>query len=191
MIRIERALPIASRIVETLENRPEIIRAEIAGSIRRREPVVKDIEVVARNQWMPTYDLFGNELQALIPLETVDLKRILGAKELLKNGRRYKQLDLGPVRLDLFLVWPPAQWGVIKLIRTGPADFSRKAVSPEHKGGYLRPGYFIQNGGVYRNEVKSKAFKIETAQPVLQPADTERQMFDYLTIDYLEPWERQ
>jgi DNA polymerase/3'-5' exonuclease PolX len=55
------------------------------------------------------------------------------------------------INLDLFIVTPPAQWGVIFTIRTGPADFSHWLVTQRRKGGCM-PSYATQRDGcVYVN----------------------------------------
>ncbi|MDP3940636.1 MAG: hypothetical protein Q8R92_21185 [Deltaproteobacteria bacterium] len=45
-----------------------------------------------------------------------------------KCGDRYRRYQVPALRcpLDLFLCRPPAQWGLLLAIRTGPADFSRE-----------------------------------------------------------------
>lgn len=49
----------------------------------------------------------------------------------LNNGERYLKLhdNYLEIQIDLFLVRPPAEWGPIFAIRTGPADFSQKLVT--------------------------------------------------------------
>lgn len=117
---------------------PACARIEIAGSLRRQQPQVKDIEIVA----IPKVrrDLFGDPMegeQTELDLRIAELiaKGALEAR-LDRNGRqrmgqRYKALRAvrSGLPLDLFAVLPPAQWGAIYAIRTGPADFSKRLVS--------------------------------------------------------------
>jgi hypothetical protein len=67
-----------------------------------------------------------------------------------KSGDRYKQLWLkyAGIAVDLFLVLPPAQWGVQAVIRTGPAEFSHWMVTKKSKGGALPDGYIVEDGVV-------------------------------------------
>ncbi len=127
---------VARGLLRLLE--PACERIEIAGSIRRRKAEVKDIELVAiphiRRVQVPQYGLFGpttdieDELDALIQQWLADgvARRRLDKHGRQRIGRAYKALmiDYGEpgmewVALDLFSVIPPAQWGLIFMIRTG------------------------------------------------------------------------
>jgi len=134
---LETAEQIAQKYIERLA--PFCERIAIAGSIRRRKTEVGDIEIVALPK--PFVDLFGNVNgfhDPMLPLWTN------------KNGRRYKQYALPEgVNLDLFIVLPPAQWGVIFALRTGGAEFSRKLVTPMPFG-FLPREYVIKDGAVRR-----------------------------------------
>ena len=137
--------PIADKLKNDLA--PGCERIVIAGSLRRQERDVKDIELVAE----PMYerDLFGE------PTERDGITRLVrdllgeglltwrtkdglpadappGAQAAaLKWGRKYIPLvhRASGVPIDLFIVRPPAQWGAILAIRTGPSDFSRLLVT--------------------------------------------------------------
>lgn len=136
-MKLEEAEAIALRIVERL--RPSCRRIEIAGSIRRRKADVGDIEIVAEP--LPVFDLFGS------PAGYADLSLPYRAN---KNGPRYKQYILPDINLDLFIVLPPAQWGVIFALRTGGAEFSRRLVTPRIHHGFLPAGYYVEDGAVHR-----------------------------------------
>lgn len=120
------ARALAELAIERLS--PYVDRAEIAGSIRRGVELPKDIEVVVIPSCISD-DLFGDEERFTIR-EITDA--CWGMGRVLKSGTRYVQVDqvLGsPYRLDLFLVHPPAEWGTILAIRTGPAPFSQELVT--------------------------------------------------------------
>lgn len=105
---------------------PFLKRVEIAGSIRRRRPQVGDIEIVAEPHLNP--DLFAGHATPVLD----DLRKSLSEiGTLLKNGDRYIQAHLTKTdqKLDLFLVWPPANWGSILAIRTGPARLGQYVVT--------------------------------------------------------------
>jgi DNA polymerase/3'-5' exonuclease PolX len=137
-IPLEIAEQIARQYAERLQ--PFCDRLEIAGSIRRRKAEVGDIEIVALPK--PFVDLFGNENGYQDPM--------LAGVWVNKAGRRYKQYALPEgVNLDLFIVLPPAQWGVIFALRTGGAEFSRRLVTPKPYG-YLPREYVIKDGAVHR-----------------------------------------
>jgi DNA polymerase (family 10) len=46
-VRIDQALPLATRIVEELSKVPGVVRIQLCGSLRRRRETVKDIDIVA------------------------------------------------------------------------------------------------------------------------------------------------
>lgn len=136
-VPLERARRVAEAIVDEL--RPACDRIEIAGSIRRRADTVKDIELVAIPRGVPT-DLFGepaidstNDLERAIE-RLVDARRLRAratADGRLRLGQRFKALEAMRARIpvDLFIVLPPAQWGAILAIRTGPEEYSKRLVT--------------------------------------------------------------
>lgn len=154
---------------------PYCERINIAGSIRRGKPDVKDIELAAIPK--PGRDMFGEiDLDGPTALDAVLNKHIIDrGGYLIKGGRRYKQFHLSEgINLDFFLVLPPAQFGVIFAIRTGPADFSRWLVTPRSKGGALPSHCRVKDGGVYD----------ETG---LIPMPEEQDFFDLLGVEWIEP----
>ncbi len=53
------------------------------------------------------------------------------------------------LQVDLFVVRPPAQWGVLYLIRTGPAAYSRRFVTDLHSiGWHVAEGALHRGGGL-------------------------------------------
>jgi len=136
---------LANQIVERL--RPYCTRIEIAGSIRRGKPEIGDIEIVAQPQFVR--DMFGN------PSDDHELNFSDWSEfgYIVKNGPKYKQIVLNEgINLDLFIVTPPAQWGVMFLIRTGPAEYSHKFVSSKLIGGML-PSYMkVKDGAIWSHD---------------------------------------
>lgn len=157
---------------------PACERIVIAGSIRRQVPSCHDIEIVAIPKLRTieperTLNLWGDDAS---PLDTSAAGRPRVVSELevlvsaisesrggilprLTNGRgawgpKYKRawfLHGGhSYPLDLFVVLPPAQWGAILAIRTGPADLSHKLVTLTHQGGFLPVGYEQRDGALWR-----------------------------------------
>lgn len=165
-------------------------KVAIAGSIRRKEPVVGDIEIVCQPKMKTTRDLFGDpHRDAVVSLEKI--KRDLGDLGLhkVKGKDRYQQWEIPytvsglieqELSLDLFLVLPPADWGVIFMIRTGPHFFSRKMVT-QKPSGYLPRGCQVLEGRIVSvlNENKVKDI------------DTEKDYFKFCGMDYIPPEERQ
>jgi len=167
-IPLETAERIAKKYLEELA--PFCERIEIAGSIRRRKAEVGDIEIVCQPKRVEM--LFG----VTAPLAIRDPK---GA-EPLKGGPRYRQYSLPEgVHLDLFIVLPPAQWGVIFAIRTGGAEFSRKLVTPRKYGGYLPSAYTVRDGAVHR---------VDTGEMILTPEEID--FFNLCELGWIKPEER-
>jgi DNA polymerase/3'-5' exonuclease PolX len=152
-------------------------RQAIAGSIRRRKPVVKDIELVVMPTWTRVRDLFGNDtierhsnLDSYLP--TVIRRGDLAYDtETPRNGERYKRLRLpgADVAIDLFVA-DTTNWGNILAIRTGNADFSRLLVTSRVFGGLMPTDMRQRDGALWRRDE-------------LIPCDTEEEFFAALGID--------
>lgn len=129
---------VANELLEALGSTCE--RLAIAGSLRRGAREVKDVELVAIPRRAP--DLLG---AANGPCQlTLKLRELAYAGALrwrgethpthgvpfLEERRAWFLVSLPrEVRVDLFAVRPPAQWGAIFAIRTGPEDYSRRLVT--------------------------------------------------------------
>ena len=156
---------------------PYCERIEIKGSIARGKPEPKDIELVAIPKFgKGTTDLFGAEVA---PVNLLNLIVDAHARNedlvLTKNGDRYKQFHLPEyVYVDLFIVLPPAQWGVIATIRTGPGDYSKWLVTQKRQGGAMPAHLHQKDGALWRgNEM------IETPE--------ESDYFRALGLDWVAP----
>lgn len=213
LIKLEHAL----RAVELLRNELQIDRCLVAGSIRRRVRMVKDVELVcprpADGQADPLLERIrekflipgwhGEEEKYLEPVpdtgglfapaapKTRPAVRIrpnplapIGlAMKGAKDGFRYCQLNVPSkvypdvaINVDIFRYdpGPMGNKGWIELIRTGPGDFSKRAVIrwTELTGGHSSEGY-----PRYRDE-----------KPI--PVPTEEEAFKLLRWPWIEPWER-
>lgn len=160
---------------------PACERAGIAGSLRRGKDEVKDLEIVALPRW--GHDLFEQltpdaptELDAVLARLMFEKRLTLGSK----NGRRYKQLVVNPlgIKLDLFIVLPPVQYGVQLVIRTGPASFSKRFVTPRKWGGLLPSHLKVRDGAIWNKE-----YSLETPD--------EASVFAILGIEWIDPEDRQ
>ena len=133
-----------------------------------------DVEIVVQPLTRPVMGLFGpmGEVDALMDFPW----RAWG--RLVKNGPRFKQI-LTPqgVMLDVFIVRPPAQFGLALLIRTGPADFSQWVVTPRRKGGGLPSHLRVKDGAIWQGSE-------------VIPTPTEADVFRVLGLDFIPPAER-
>lgn len=121
-----RAIAVATEVGEALG--PVVQRMSIAGSLRRGVQNVGDIEIVAEPQYQT--NLFEEERTPLFEPIWRACERL--GELMIRGKRQVKVADVAGVKglkLDLFLVHPPAQWGSIYLIRTGPRGFSTRWVS--------------------------------------------------------------
>jgi len=151
---------------------PCCTRIEAAGSVRRMKKEIGDIELVAIPKF--TSDMFGNPTDE----HELDLFNWQKIGKPIKNGHKYKQIELNDgLTLDLFIVTPPAQWGVQFVIRTGSADFSHRLVTSRKYGGLMPSNLKVKDGAIWSNN-----HIIETPE--------EQDVFDLIGIRFIEPWER-
>lgn len=144
--------PIARELQSLL--RPACHRIEIAGSIRRHRPEVGDIELVAIPRIETVEVPVFESLFSSVKVETVNLLwralEGLGDKiERLKWGDKYRAFlwptdETRNVQVDLFTA-DRDNWGLIFLIRTGSAEYSRHIVTELRRHGLVADG-----GRVYR-----------------------------------------
>jgi DNA polymerase/3'-5' exonuclease PolX len=169
-LQLEAARDLAQNLVKQLA--PFCKRIEIAGSVRRNKPEVGDIELVA----IPVFefDMFGNVSEEH-QLDGVCWEEF---GKVIKNGHKYKQIELKDgINLDLFIVTPPAQWGVVFTIRTGSAEFSHRLVTPRKFGGMMPSNYKVQGGAIWSNN-----HIIETPE--------ESDVFDLIGVPFIAPEKR-
>ncbi len=158
------ALIIAQEVKEKLA--PHCSKIEIAGSIRRLKPEVKDIEIVA----IP------------LPYENNGMF-VSGIAEVVNNWQKVKG-ELGPeckytqrvlpegIKLDLFFATED-NWGWIYALRTGSSDYNFRYLDAMKASGFRAVNGQILN-----------AF----GKPMVI-AD-ERQFFDLINLDFVPPEHR-
>lgn len=168
----------AKRLADQLlaELSPVCERIEIAGGVRREKPDPHDIELVAIPRMEPIKDIFGerawsrNLLNEFIESQGYFVDR---------GGDRYKKIVYTPeINCDLFVVLPPAQWGVIFTIRTGPWEFSKRIVTPRKFGGCLPSDHCVKDGAV------------QDAYGRIIPMLEEIDFLNFLGLGWIEPRER-
>lgn len=159
-------------------------RIEIAGSIRRRKQTdIKDVEIVCIPEFIKSLDLFGQETGSISVLQEAmpGLFRSWKVKRIIRNGPMWKTFIIpdgsDEIKIDLFIVTAET-WGTQFALKTGPADYSKHLVTEKRFGGAL-PGHAKFTG----------SFNIEIhGEPV--PMYEEADFFEFLSLPYVEPWER-
>ncbi|GAA4292700.1 hypothetical protein [Aestuariibaculum suncheonense] len=160
-MKFEEALTIAEKVKELLA--PHCERIEIAGSIRRKKPEVKDIEIVAIPK---PYDvgLFESGIATVVN-QWEKVKGELPCK--------YTQRILPEgIKLDLFFA-ERDNWGLIYALRTGSADYSHHILA----SGWVFQGYRSESGYL----------QIDGERIVVRE---EEDLFKLLHMPYLEPEKR-
>jgi DNA polymerase/3'-5' exonuclease PolX len=186
---IDEARAVAGDLASVLEL--ACVRIEIAGSIRRRKPVVHDIEIVAiplvveravSGLLLPeTYpaDLLEERIDELLaddlaPLDArqVENHRADGTIDVQeKLGRSFKALTWHGIPVDLFIT-DAVRWGCIFALRTGPGDWNIRLVKDCR----------TVNRSVAGGRV------LHLGKPVPTPEEVD--FFRELGQPWIEPWER-
>ena len=153
---------------------PLVAKLKCVGSLRRRRKRIGDIEFLA----MPHFDvdLLGHQTPIIDPLR----RAMTEMGTWIKGGERMMQVtDLfgnAGARLELYLVHPPASWGSLLAIRTGPAELGRYVMTVcrehgvKHKDGYARR---LAGGELVPTETEEEFFalaKVDCLPPMLRDA---------------------
>lgn len=177
------ARALALELVALLRDRCE--RIVIAGSIRRRRETCGDVELLTLPIREPRLNLLGDVIAHRNLLdervdELVDAgvlhKRVNKAGHT-SYGEKTKFLVYRDFPLDLFSCTPPAEFGALLLIRTGPATFSQRFVTQRSHGGCLPAGFKYRGGALWHGERKI-------------PTPDESDVFDAIAVPYLPRTER-
>ncbi len=164
MFLLEQAREIADELVSQL--RPHCERIDIAGSVRRRAPVVKDIELVCIPKPYETGLFRSGVAEVLEPMQKVrgDLQY--------RKCRYTQRIHPSGIKLDVFMP-VPLSYGMILAIRTGPASYSHYYLAHT----WTRMKLKVDQGVMYSR-----------GKPVR--FDTEQDFYTFLNLPYDEPWDR-
>lgn len=150
-------------------------KVEVAGSLRRENTTVHDVEVVCIPK--ESVDLLGSIYYTSADIRKV-IARIRHEHAIIKGGEKFIQLLLvkESIKTDIFIT-TPNQYGVIKAIRTGSASFSKWLVTPRKYGGAMPGNMRVKDGWLMRGSEKI-------------PTPSERILFEEMKIKYIEPNKR-
>jgi len=154
-----KALEIAENVKTLLS--PHCERVEIAGSIRRKKPEVKDIEIVAIPKLPYSIGMFESGIATVV-------NRWEKVKGELPCKYTQRILPDG-IKLDLFFA-DEKNWGLIYAIRTGSAEYSHKVLAV----GWVKQGYKSVNGYLMLGDTR-----IEVPE--------EKDLFEIIGINYINP----
>jgi DNA polymerase/3'-5' exonuclease PolX len=189
-VALDDARDVAEDLVAVLS--PACERIEIAGSVRRRKPIVHDIELVAipRVVERPLTGLLFEEthpvnlLQEAIDQLLADDNAPLLARQVEnhrqdgtievqeKLGQAFKALTWHGIPVDLFIT-DAERWGCIFALRTGPGDWNIRLVQDCRR--------------VNRSVAGGRVLHLGIPVPTHEEAD----FFRELGQPWLDPWERQ
>lgn len=196
----------AKRILEQLG--PSCERITIAGSIRRQQPLVNDIELVAIAKLEAPATPAPGQLFAKKPvnmlaqaceaisrgeLPGIGRPRKVEGTRLPAWGDRYKALvaEYDPGRwisLDLFIV-SRGSWGPQLALRTGPAEFSRLLVTSADFQGAMPRGMKMEDGTLKHRVDRRKPEDDEDAWETLYVPE-EPEFFEAIKVPFIEPPKR-
>lgn len=190
-MELHEARTIAEGLVDMLSSACE--RIEIAGSIRREKPTVRDVEIVAIAKFGEgkQIDMFNTGAKTNpVNLLNQRVTQIASSgvwqydEQLRRDGHRYKRLRHAQTWMacDLFIT-TPEKWGLIYAIRTGPAAFSKAIVTEFHKHGWHQHlGQLHQH-----SKLGGKPCEKGAQCPLIIPTPEEADVFNVLSWGYLPP----
>lgn len=186
-----KAKPLADRVVEMLQPHCNIIN--IAGSVRREKPEVKDIEVVAvPKKIFNATDLFGGGNNIIVPGFAEAIEQFTKSVIKGKPDGKYMQIELkGGMVLDLFMPSPEDYYRIFA-IRTGSADYSANVIA----NAWVRLGWCGVSGVGLRKQEDCTRHKdkwiLSNPNGEKPPAWTsEENFFEWLQIRWLHPRNRE
>ena len=116
MMQLERAKNIADEVIKRLS--PYCQRIEVAGSIRRKKPTVKDVDIV------------------LIPLDPWNLTHeIMGLGTTRSAGAKVMRVLYNGIQVGIYFA-SEETWATLLLIRTGSAENNIRLATLAKKRGW-------------------------------------------------------
>ncbi|GAB4023333.1 hypothetical protein GCM10028808_73470 [Spirosoma migulaei] len=171
---------------------PHCEKLNIAGSIRRKKPQVKDIELVCIPRCIAPTDLFGNVIGKPEPIPAfVELVKSLGVPVRGQPTGKYTQITLHQgIALDLFM---PDSFDYYRTyaIRTGSADYSAKVIA----GGWKAKGWCGSDKGLRliadcQNRATGGKMDWICINPNAEKPpvwESEQEFFDWLGVQWIKP----
>lgn len=187
-----RARLVAEKIVEWLK--PACTRIEIAGSLRRGKPEVGDIEIlyISRPTTIPDPEDMFKERKITVPAADIIIQAFLADGRITKRPKENGTLTWGEwiklakatrsgIPVDFFATTETA-WFNLLVCRTGSADTNTRIAALAQKKGYRwspSPDSPYAFAGIRPDRHGERV-----------PVASERDVFEFVGLTYLEPHER-
>jgi DNA polymerase (family 10) len=114
-MELAQAESIAAKVVKLLK--PYCSRIAVAGSIRRRKPLVNDIDLV------------------LIPADSWQLQsELMKMGQVTMSGAKIQRVKTATADIDIYFATPDT-WGTLLLVRTGSKEFNQMLATRAIKRG--------------------------------------------------------
>jgi len=170
-MELEKAKAIAEDFKKQLS--PSCQRIEIAGSIRRRKPEPKDVELLCIPRYRGSVNLLDSQITMLMGEGVLALRRNKrGSTAYGPKNKLLVHVESG-IGIDVFSTTEECWW-VALCVRTGPKDSNIAIAKAAQRRGWRLLAYgsgFSAPGGLLR-------------------CDSERDVFELVGLPYKEPWDR-
>lgn len=188
-VPLDQARHIADQILDRFA--PACLRIEVVGSIRRAEPVIGDIELIA----IPATDrpVFGANpdkwnwtrvdhlLAELDSAGKIDI--VAGNNHRGPERKMVRFMVIGSknnlYQVELWLQPSPSTYGMNKMFRTGDRYFAQWMITSSEKGGALPPGWWSDDAILH------------DADGNVVATPEEEDVFTALGLPFVEPQDRQ
>lgn len=165
-------------------------QCKIAGSLRRKEEMVGDIEIVCVAIEEESKDMFDQPTGIKSKPLYDHLNKAIQKGDRVKDGDRYKAFIFKGIKVDLFIV-PTEDFGRALAIRTGPAEYSAKVIATS----WRKIGWVGTKDGLRKQyeceETGENKWKCVVSNPQKPPAFTTEEIFyQFLRLNYIAPESR-
>ena len=164
-MKLEEAERIAKELV--LQLRDACLQIEVVGSVRRRKPWVKDVEIL----YIPKPGLFDPTEMKTAELINRGVLEVRGGYGEWNKFLRHVESGLN---VDLFKTTPD-RWAVSLVVRTGPKESNIKIATAARRKGWRFHAY-------------GRGFTDERGREIA--CRTEREVFELVELEYKPPEQR-
>jgi DNA polymerase/3'-5' exonuclease PolX len=180
------AAPVAEKLIEVLE--PSCERIAIAGSIRRMQAAVSDVEIIYVPKVRPILNA-GEMFPTDTYLPDLILKELEVGNQLVRRFNAEGEETWGPriklavhkestVPIDFFSIEGPSWWNYL-VCRTGPAESNMRIAKAARERGWKWKPY---SPGFCRVD--------DPAEKCAAVMESEHEVFEFVGLPYLEPQHR-